>query len=245
MPRTTVPMTASTTTHPTTTRPTTTRPTTTFITSTLGLALLAGMLTHPGAAQAASPAPVAETLPPFHAITISPLIGLHFTQGPTQNVSVTAPAPVLRHLRLSVHDGVLDVHTEGDLDDFSMNGHSILLTITLPHLTRIDDSGLVHGTLDHLDAQNLTLNLSGAAELALQGQIHNLTVTISGDSRIDARQLKIDNFTAHISGIGKIKANVTKSVTIDLSGVGHVTIHGNPPVRHIHTSGLGTVNFKP
>jgi hypothetical protein len=209
----------------------------------LASALILALILGPHTARAGATKPVSEQFPPFHALSISPLVALKFTQGPTQSVSVTATPAIRDHLDLAVHNGVLEVHTKGDLTSFSMNDHSILLTITLPQLTRIDDSGLVHGTLSHLSEPALTLNLSGAASLTLTGHVQNLTTKISGDARLHARHLTIDTLNAQISGVGQIDADVTKSVTLAISGVGHVHITGNPPVRHVHASGVSSVTF--
>ena len=188
-------------------------------------------------------APVSEQLAPFHAIVINSFARLHFTQGAKQSVRITATAATRRNLVLTVHDGVLTVNSTRHLGSFWNHHQAVQLTITLPSLTAITDNGILHGTLSDLNEPVLNIRFSGAGSLTLSGQVQHLTTHIGGAARIHAGGLSTDQLTARIGGVGKINVHVVKQVDVNIGGVGHVHITGNPSVRHIHTGGVGSVTF--
>ncbi len=195
------------------------------------------------AATSAVAAPVSAQLAPFHAISINSFATLHFTQGAKQSVRITATAVTRRNLILTVHEGVLTVNSTTHHGSFWNHDQAVQLTITLPSLTAITDNGVLHGTLNKLNEPALAIRFSGAGSLTLSGQVQHLTTTIGGAARIHAGNLSTDQLTARIGGVGKINVHVVKQADVNIGGVGHVHITGNPPIRHIHTGGVGSVTF--
>lgn len=203
----------------------------------LAVALIAIAL--PQTAEAKTERP---TVASFHAIDVTGVAHVVFTQQATQTITVTAPPALLKRLRLSVQHGVLDIGlANGPI--FGSDG-KLHLTITAPKLDQFDVAGVADVTVHGLTGNDFTLHLSGTGSFDLEGNVARATLLVSGAGTIDARQLHADNLTLEINGAGSVRAYASHDAHVSVSGVGSAKIAGNPTLRHVSQSGVGSVSFE-
>ncbi len=204
------------------------------------IALAAGAIVATGAPQADAKTEH-PALAPFHAIRIAGVARLEFVEAPRQSVSVTARPAVLKRLRLTVVAGVLDVRT----DNVTVFGgdDKVVLTVTAPRLDRVDVGGVTSGTLRGLSGANFALRIAGAGSITVAGSVTKALLSVSGTGSINASRLITDDLVVDISGAGSLRGHANHAAYVSVSGVGSATIAGNPPVRDVAKSGVGSVTF--
>lgn len=180
-------------------------------------------------------------LPPFHAIAIDGAAHLDFTEGPAQSVTATARPSLLRRVRIRVRDGVLHVDERHGLGLFGRR--RLDLVVSAPALDRIGIDGAVSGWARDLSGATFVLSLSGAGSMTLAGTVANVSVSISGAGSVDARSLMAKDLVVRLSGAGSLRAYASQSCHVSISGAGSVAIAGNPKIRQITNSGVGSVSF--
>lgn len=121
---------------------------------------------------------------------------------------------------------------------------TVKIVVVLPTLSRVRSSGAGEFYCSSLTGDSLELNLSGVGGINLAGQVSNVEVKLTGAGNINLKKLISDTATLKLSGVGKIKSHVTKSVIATVSGVGDIKIYGNPIDRKVSKSGLGKIKFK-
>lgn len=95
------------------------------------------------------------------------------------------------------------------------------------------------GTLDAMD-----LNLRGAGLVTLSGKTRMLKADLGGLGSLDAKSFEAQNVDLDLSGLGNATIKVTRDARLNLSGMGSVTVFGNPPSRKVSVEGLGNVSWK-
>jgi Putative auto-transporter adhesin, head GIN domain len=95
-------------------------------------------------------------------------------------------------------------------------------------------------SIDALTATDLLADISGAGKMRLAGQVSTQDVSISGAGKYTAGDLQSDVVGIDISGAGDATLWVTGTLTVSVSGTGHVEYYGQPQVS-FSESGAGTI----
>jgi hypothetical protein len=98
--------------------------------------------------------------------------------------------------------------------------------------------------LRDLNAEGVKLNLQGAGFVSLSGRAHWLKADLGGLGSLDARQFVVDTVNVDLSGLGNASVNAHQNATLNLSGLGSVTVYGKPLNRKVAVDGLGKVSWK-
>jgi hypothetical protein len=157
-----------------------------------------------------------------------------------------------------VKNNSLKLYTDASIN----NPHKMDLYITYKELTSIEANGAckitgnseiqtekftidISGATDlklKLAAGQLDIVLTGAGNVDLSGYADKQNIEISGASSYDASGLTTNYTTIDLSGAGCAKINAVKEINGELSGVGSILYKGEPPVKNISVSGLGTLS---
>lgn len=203
---------------------------------TLAAALIAAALDPP--AQAATET---RAVPAFHAIRVTGVAQVGFTQAATQSITATASPALLKRLRLTVSDGTLTIGLKSGT--IFGNDGKLHLAITAPKLDRFDVAGVANATVRGLTGDHFALSLSGTGSFDLQGAVDHAAITVSGAGSIDARHLITRDLTLDISGAGSVRAYASRLARVSVSGVGSAKIYGHPAQRSVSRTGVGSVRF--
>lgn len=91
---------------------------------------------------------------------------------------------------------------------------------------------------------SVDLNLHGAGHITLGGRGKLLHASLSGLGSLNAQQFQADAVNVELSGLGNAIVNARNAATLNLSGLGSVTVYGKPAARNVSVDGLGKVSWK-
>jgi hypothetical protein len=95
-----------------------------------------------------------------------------------------------------------------------------------------------------LNAEGIDLRLSGAGYVTLNGRSKWLKADLGGLGGLDAQQFAADSVNVDLSGLGNATVTAHQNATLNLSGMGSVTVYGKPANRKVSIDGLGKVSWK-
>lgn len=139
----------------------------------------------------------------------------------------------------------------------------IKVTVTTPHLRRVQASGGVDLTIDGstdkqlalelsggvdvraaaLDVDTLDLEASGGVTLDLGGRAREANIELSGGVNLRGKQLTVATAKVEASGGCDVRLAVSEAISGEASGGVNVAVYGNPPKSRLHTSGGADVTF--
>ncbi len=92
--------------------------------------------------------------------------------------------------------------------------------------------------------EELTARISGAGDLRLSGPCGDLKLEVSGAGDVDGRDVRCRRADLRLRGVGDVKVGVDGPVSVRQSGVGDVTLFGDPQVRLLERSGVGDFRIR-
>lgn len=104
----------------------------------------------------------------------------------------------------------------------------------------VDGSGVTSIMIENLQAESLTLEVSGTSKAEITGVVSELNVEASGASQFLGDDLESQVASVEASGAAKVTVWVTEELEVDASGAGNVSYFGRPQVNS-STSGAGSV----
>jgi hypothetical protein len=116
----------------------------------------------------------------------------------------------------------------------------LLLEVWIPTLASIEASGAADIEVLGLSTGQFELDMSGASDAKLHGQLARLDIDVSGAADVDASDLEAKVVVVDMSGAGEAKVWATESLDVDISGAGRVVYWGDPVLRQ-DISGAGSV----
>ncbi|MBY0239203.1 MAG: DUF2807 domain-containing protein [Burkholderiaceae bacterium] len=94
------------------------------------------------------------------------------------------------------------------------------------------------------DNDRIELDLQGAGYVTLGGRSKTLKATLGGLGGLNAQQFQADSVNIDLSGLGNATVTAKQNATLSLSGLGSVTVYGQPQNRSVSVDGLGKVRWK-
>lgn len=196
----------------------------------------------------------------FNKVSLGVAADLYLTQGNTTSLSIEGDEDDLEEIITEVRNHTLVIRRKSNFHWFSWND-KVKIYLTVPEINAISlgGSGKILGTnqihsddLDisvsgsgHVDmevnAERLSQNVSGSGSIELSGKSNEVELRISGSGNVDAEDLQADNYDVRISGSGRCRIYVMKSIMANISGSGHVYYRGNPDKVISNVSGSGKV----
>ena len=182
---------------------------------------------------------------PFHGIEVYGAAQITLNHADTQQLIVNARN--LNDILTEVRDGVLYVTVPNKTYE------PMVLDITVPTLSLIravgassieteyantlvaneltlDLAGAAEADLD-LQVKNLTIDAKGAASLDLSGTADNVNITLAGAGEIDSEALIAQNMHINCMGASKAEVYVTRELWAQAAGASKITYKGNPRIQ--------------
>jgi hypothetical protein len=176
----------------------------------------------------------------FDAIDVGGAFDLEITLGNEQKVVMTIDDNLWDNLEAEVNGGTLEIGWDKSC---SPEGDSKVV-IVVRELKAIDIHGAAEVEIADYRGDAFEFNVSGAAELEMDGQVDNLEINVSGAGEIDTRELKAKSVEISVSGAGEAKVYASESFEGRVSGVGSIDYWGNPKHQKTKVSGIGDINSK-
>ncbi len=178
-----------------------------------------------------------RALAPFSSVELAGSNVVTISIGGTQSVVVHADSNLIKQVTTRVEGGRLIVANRGSFT----TKVPMRVGVTMPALAALTLSGSGIITVDSVDADALTLMLSGSGVLRASGTVGRLDVSLagSGDAQLDG--LAARDVHAVVTGSGRILVHPTSSLDASVPGTGAIVYTGDPP--HVTTSitGVGAV----
>ncbi len=198
------------------------------------------------------------TIDSFEKIEISGNFKITLTPSEDNELAIEADENLHQYIDVFVRGNTLYILTDRRLN--SRKGIIIdipvmeLRRITSSGVSTIESKGLIKsadleieisgaGKLDlNLDVKEVTLDLSGATLVYLEGIAEKLDVDMSGAGSLSAGEFKVQDCMVNISGVGHVLVNVTGMLDAQVSGLGKVEYVGDPKSIRGDVSGIGKVS---
>lgn len=140
---------------------------------------------------------------------------------------------------------VLDNADDDDDDDgIRINSDSVTITITMPTLEEFEVLGAVDAEMKGLNSDTLTVELKGAGAIEMEGTCGSMELELKGAGEVDAEDLKCSDVEVDVKGVGEAKVFASESVDADVSGIGSITVYGEPKKVRQSDSWLGKIRIK-
>jgi putative autotransporter adhesin-like protein len=191
----------------------------------------------------------------FNKIEISGAYEVLINQGNEERLELEVDENLLEHIKTKVKNNTLHIKSKK-----IGSATSLKLYITVVDVESIDVSGAVElknkgiyqaenleidvsGAADidlSVDVKILNMSMSGASEITLDGKAQTLGIKMSGASDLNAKKLKTTNSFIDISGAGSAVVHAKKTLKVEVSGAGSVKYKGSPKIEK-EISGAGSV----
>lgn len=148
---------------------------------------------------------------------------------------------VLKNASLSPSKGLLYFVTVKDLSSVKVSGAAILRTLGEIEANELSVSLSGAGTLNmNVDAKSLDVKITGSGDATFKGEAKEETIEVSGAGSFKGFDLASRQAKITLSGVGNAEVNAVESLVVDISGVGSVLYKGTPSLKQT-ISGVGAV----
>ncbi len=187
-----------------------------------------------------------------------------FMQGNAIKVEAEGPENYVERLRVTVKGKTLHIDMADKL--FSKNNcKDLKFTIVAPKLSDIDHYGVGNFTLkgkvevdelsieldgvgniqtDNLIVRRLEVDSDGVGSIHLKGKAEQASYEQNGVGSIKAKDMIVTDLSVEQNGVGSVSCYASDTIRIDCNGVGSVDYYGDPHVKQLNKSGVGSVNKK-
>ncbi|HYQ58304.1 MAG TPA: head GIN domain-containing protein [Draconibacterium sp.] len=182
---------------------------------------------------------------------------VHITNGPENDVIVSADENLLQFIETYVTNETLHIDVKGiktlknrqpmevfivtpTLEKIRLGGSGTITTdyfVTDKMDVLLSGSGRINAAFE---AEEVDALLSGSGKIEFSGVADEADFVISGSGNIDAQQLDLYQCTTSTSGSGDTWVSVSQKLRTNISGSGNVFYSGNPQLE-THISGSGNV----
>ncbi|NVJ97303.1 MAG: DUF2807 domain-containing protein [Alphaproteobacteria bacterium] len=140
---------------------------------------------------------------------------------------------------------VIDNSDDHDDDDgIHIDSDNITVTVTMPTLEGFEVLGAVDAEMRGLKSEKLEVELKGAGAIEMEGTCGSLDIELKGAGEVDAEDLKCSDVEVDVKGVGEAKVFASESVDANVSGIGSITVYGDPKTVRESDSWLGKIRIK-
>ena len=176
----------------------------------------------------------------FTAIDVGGAFDLDITLGDEQKVIMTIDDNLWDNLEVDVSGGTLEIGWDKSC---SPEGEC-RVEIVVRKLEEVGIHGAAEVEIRGFHGDSFSFDVSGAAELEMDGTVDKLDINVSGAGEIDTRELKAKAVEISVSGAGEAKVYASESFEGRVSGVGSIDYWGDPEHQRTKVSGIGDISKK-
>ena len=174
----------------------------------------------------------------FDTISISGTFTVRIINGQPGSVAVTTDDNLIPFVKVHATGGMLELSMEPGSYKPS---DEIRIRVTAPSIHSLDVAGASEVSQEAIDEKDVTVDVSGASRLTLEGRCDSLDVSVSGASRLNARELSAKIADVDISGASRATILASESIAGDVSGASKLVHRGTPDSLEVETSGASKV----
>lgn len=160
--------------------------------------------------------------------------------GQSPSIKISADENLLKYIRTSVNGNTLEIDSKKNLNPKK----EIRIYITTPELRSIEVSGANNVNVVGIRGSDFSVELSGAGNVDLNGEIDRLRAELSGAGNINAKNLKSRDVHISVSGAASADVYAKEYLDASVSGVGSINYYGNPEKTNTNVSGVGSISRK-
>jgi hypothetical protein len=175
---------------------------------------------------------------PFNQIKIDGIFNIYLSQGEEESIKVEADDNLLEYIKTDIKDHGLFIDFTSSKGIQKSAKLNIYITLTNINLLELEGIGSV-SCLTDLNLNKLKLINSGIGSINLKGKASEVYMKNSGIGKIKATEFEVAYLKVKASGVGSVKVNATKEISVNLSGVGNVYYTGEPELKDIDIDGIG------
>jgi len=173
----------------------------------------------------------------FSKINVSGAFTVNVTVGESTRLKIIADDNLIKYIITKVEGETLIIDSEKNL---SPKG-KIKVIISVSELYSISSSGANNIDVKGINSNQFDVDISGACNVELEGKTEDLTIDMSGATKLYSEQLLAQNVKLDLSGATKAVVFASSSLEADVSGVGNVEYLGDPPNVKSDVSGVASV----
>ena len=192
-----------------------------------------------------APASAEETtqtraIAPFTRIEAAGAMDITIRAGEDQRVAVTTAQDRLADVTTTVEDGTLLI----EMEKGSWRRTGLSVDIAMDRLDGLVISGAADIEATGVDSDELELVVNGAGDVTISGACGTARVTVNGAGDLQARRLECRSATVIVRGAGDAVVYASRSVDVNIAGVGSVDVYGKPDQVERTIAGLGDLEVK-
>ncbi len=216
---------------------------------------------------ASEPAEYSFDFGKIHGIQASSIHHITVEKGKSTKIKVVCPKKLAQHLDYSAKDGILYLHLNDGIRDFSERDNQIRVSLQVEDLSSISLSAAAEAVLNgdfncdnvkinltgaseldgrmFITGKDLDLTVSGASECDIKGKFNDVKATVSGASDFNLKA-DVNSLNANASGASEFdySGNCTGLTIINCSGASEVELSGSTGSLKSYSSGAGEVKSR-
>ena len=166
----------------------------------------------------------------FENVSLIGPVNLRIAQAADMEVMVEAEAEIFSALSYEVKNGTLEIGFKENVTCFETD-FGVWVNVALPNIKKITSSGISDIVSDgNLNLAQLTLDVSGTANIELSGQVADQTIKVSGVLNAKNFDLLTNTTSIDVSGSGDFEISCADNLDIEVSGIADVSYKGNPSI---------------
>ena len=182
------------------------------------------------------------TVTNFDELSIYGPVNLRLSQGPEITVSVNAEPEIFSELSHEVKNSVLEIGFKQNISCFETD-HGVWVNVTVPDLKSIYQSGVSEILSDGvLNFNELSLYVSGTAEVMLSGQAETHKIVSSGILNTNNFNFLTRNTSVDISGAADLELSCSEILDIKVEGSASIYYKGHPEITNNSSGSLQLID---
>lgn len=176
----------------------------------------------------------------FTKIRLEGAANVNWTPSKTASLKIEGPERSVRYTETRVEGGWLIVSQR----PMTIINGPATVTVSSATLDEVDWLGAGNFRAEGLNVKSFRVNLSGAGNVAVNGQADSAAFTLYGAGNLSADGLQTKDVTVSVSGTGKAEVYASDALSAEVSGVGTVLYSGKPSKVKRSLSGVGRIEPK-
>lgn len=177
----------------------------------------------------------------LHGIDVGGVFVLKAERADDRLVEVEGDANLLPHVQLTLDGGVLHARTDTNVSPKL----DLVLHVRSPELREIELSGASHGEITGIAGESFALEVSGASEAKVAGEIERFELEVSGASDVDAAALVARDVKVEVDGASEASVTADVSLTAEASGASSIVWGGDATQISREASGASSIERQP
>jgi hypothetical protein len=156
-------------------------------------------------------------------------------------LTVVADENLLLHINTAVTGHTLRIDSDLPLAPT----RQIKVTASSDALTDARLAGAIHLSLNQVNEQKLKVAGAGAVSVSADGSATELSVDLTGASKLSASSLKTQSAIIALTGASRADISVADTLKASITGAGSLTYSGNPKSVDKNVTGAGSIQHRP